>query len=140
MNYVLCKRVVPSMYFNLTQIGRSFEHNEMNLIALAATVAVVLASLAFSSCRTRLKANTVAELSKRLEAAEAANAICLANLNALMLNLSALHKARVVRNDTKRRYNDSPRNRELISVMHRAEMNYKQAKDYLSSYVIEATR
>jgi hypothetical protein len=90
-------------------------------------------------------ANTVEVLAdltlllKRLEAAEATNAICVANLSALMLNLAAFHKARIVRNDTKRRYNDSPRNRELISATHKAEMNYKQAKDNLSSFVIEAT-
>ena len=132
--------VVPTMNFTLPTFGHS-DQNEMNLIALGVTVAVFFTSFTLSSCRARLTANThVTDLTKRLEAAETANAICIANLNALMLNLAALHKARVVRNDTKRRYNDTPRNRELISALHRAEMNYKQAKDNLSSYVIEATQ
>jgi hypothetical protein len=125
----------------------SFPENEMNLIALGATIAVVLTSLALSSCRNRIPQNQpdkmthkVEELTKRLEASEANTNICLANLNALMLNLAALHKARVIRNDTRRRYNDTRRSPELVAATHRAEMNYKQAKDFLSSYVIEATK
>ena len=136
------------MYFNLTDASM-FSQQEINLIALMATFAVVLTSFALSSCRARLEqkkvANTVevlADLSlllKRLETAEETNAICVANLNALMLNLAAFHKARIVRNDTKRRYSDNRRDIELISALHKAEVNYKKAKDFLSSYVIEAT-
>jgi len=125
----------------------AFSENEMNLIALGATIAVVLTSLALSSCRNRIPqnqpdkmTNRVEELTKRLETSEANTAICLANLNALMLNLAALHKARVIRNDTRRRYNDNRRSQELITATHKAEMNYKQAKDFLSSYVIEAAK
>lgn len=114
-------------------------HNEINLIALCTTAAVVLFSLALSSCRARPSQSST-DLVKRLEASEATTAICVANLNALMLNLAALHKARVIRNETKKRYTDKPRNSELISATHKAEMNYKQAKENLSSYVIEATR
>jgi hypothetical protein len=134
------------MYFNLTHLGTAFQekNNEMNLIALAATIAVVLTSFALSFCRARLshtKTSTeITNLTKRLEASEATNAICLANVNALILNLAALHKARIVRNETKRRYNDNRRSAELITATHKAEMNYKQAKDFLSSYVIEATK
>lgn len=145
VTYVLCKRLVPSMYFTLNALSiLPQEQNEMNLIALVTTVAIVLSSFALSSCRARRQAQTKAntqltDIVKRLEATEATNAICVANLNALMLNLAAFHKARVVRNDIKRRYNDSRRDTELISATHRAEMNYKKAKDNLSSYVIEAT-
>ena len=127
---------VPSMYFNLTALSMDFEQNK-NIITLCTTIAVVLFSLALSRARLAQKQP---DLVKRLEAAEAANAICVANLSALMLNLAALHKARMIRNETKRRYTDTPRNSELISATHRAEMNYKQAKENLSSYVIEATR
>jgi hypothetical protein len=134
------------MYFNLTDASM-LSQQEMNLIAFAITCVVVLSSFAHSSCRARLEqtkvANTVellVELTKKLETAEETNAVCLANLKALMLNLAALHKARIVRNDTKRRYSYSPRNRELISTLHKAEINYKQTKDFLSSYLIEATQ
>jgi hypothetical protein len=136
------------MYFNLTDATMPSQQ-EMNIIALVTTFAIILSSFALSSCRARLAqkkvANTVevlADLSlllKRLQAAEETNAICVANLNALMLNLAAFHKARIVRNDTKRRYSDNRRDTELISALHKAEVNYKKAKDFLSSYVIEAT-
>lgn len=129
--------------YNLTSTSRIFQKDEINLIALLTTAFVVLTSFAFSSCRARqaqTKANTqVTDIVKRLEATEAANAICIANLNALMLNLAAFHKARVIRDDTRRRYNDTRRNAELISATHKSEMNYKKAKDNLSSYLIEAT-
>ena len=122
----------------------AFPENEMNFIALGATIAVVLTSLALSSCRNRLpqkeESTSTEELTKRLETSEANMNICLANLNALLLNLAALHKARVIRNDTRRRYNDNRRSQELITATHKAEMNYKQAKDFLSSYVIEAAK
>jgi len=136
------------MYFNLTDATMPSQQ-EMNIIALAVTGVVIFVSFALSSCRARLAqkkvANTVevlADLSlllKRLQAAEETNAICVANLNALMLNLASFHKARIVRNDTKRRYSDNRRDTELISALHKAEVNYKKAKDFLSSYVIEAT-
>lgn len=127
----------------LTALITGFQQTEMNLIALVTTVVVVLISFALSSTSQKNKETLVR---KRIEAANAAEAeakandICLANLNALMLNLGALHKARIVRNETKKRYNDNRRNTELISALHKAEVNYKQAKDNLSSYLIEATQ
>jgi len=123
----------------LTALITGFQQTEMNLIALVTTVVVVLISFALSSTSQKNKETLVR---KRIEAeAEAkANDSCLANLNALMLNLGALHKARIVRNETKKRYNDNRRNTELISALHKAEVNYKQAKDNLSSYLIEATQ
>lgn len=127
----------------LTALITGFQQTEMNLIALVTTVVVVLISFALSSASQKNKETLVR---KRIEAAKAnaaeakANDICLANLNALMLNLGALHKARIVRNETKKRYNDNRRNTELISALHKAEVNYKQAKDNLSSYLIEATQ
>jgi len=126
----------------LTALITGFQQTEMNLIALVTTVVVVLISFALSSASQKNKETLVR---KRIEAAKAnaaakANDSCLANLNALMLNLGALHKARIVRNETKKRYNDNRRNTELISALHKAEVNYKQAKDNLSSYLIEATQ
>jgi hypothetical protein len=118
----------------LTALITGFQHTEFNLITLVATVTIVL-GITLSSY-----ISIPQNVAKRLEAAEASNAICLANLNALMLNLAALHKARIIRNETKKRYNDNRRSAELISATHKAEVNYKQAKEFLSSYVIEATR
>ena len=131
----------------LTALITGFQQTEMNLIALVTTVVVVLISFALSSASQKNKETLVrkrieAEAAKAnaAEAKAKANDICLANLNALMLNLGALHKARIVRNETKKRYNDNRRNTELISALHKADVNYKQAKDNLSSYLIEATQ
>jgi|Laugrespbdmm15dd_1035085.scaffolds.fasta_scaffold47445_2 hypothetical protein len=133
----------------LLNVSREF-HQSMNLVALLATLAVVMTSFALSSCRARQfqKAEvdskeaklqeTIQLLTKRLDAVELTSNTTLSELKDLLLHLSTLHAARVVRNDTQKKYNDNRRNAELITANHRGQMNYIKAKDALSTYVISA--
>lgn len=127
-------------------VSREF-HQNMNLIALLATLAVVMTSFALSSCRARQSQKakeaaqlqeTIQQLTKRLDVAELTSNTTLTEFKNLLLHLATLHAARVVRNDTQRKYNDNRRNAELITANHNSHMNYKKAKDELSSYVIKS--
>jgi hypothetical protein len=115
----------------------------MNLIAFLATLAVLMTSFALSSCRTRQSQKaklqeTIQLLTKRLDAAELTSNTVLTEFKDLLLNLATFHAARLVRNDTQRKYNDNRRNAELITANHRSQMNYTKAKDALSTYVINS--
>ena len=80
--------------------------------------------------------NTIQQMEKKIESLEASHSVLLTEFKGLMLHLNTLHKTRIVRNDTQRKYNDNTRNRELITANHTAQVAYKMAKDSLSSYVI----
>ena len=57
-----------------------------------------------------------------------------------MRHLSTTHKARIVRDDMRRKYNDnSKRSAEIVSANHNSLMNYKKEKDALSAYLIQQT-
>lgn len=80
--------------------------------------------------------NKIQQMEKKIESLEASHSVLLTEFKGLMLHLNTLHKTRIVRNDTQRKYNDNTRNRELITANHTAQVAYKMAKDSLSSYVI----
>jgi hypothetical protein len=141
--------VAPSLtMYTMTLTIPAFAQDEINLFALCATIAVVLTSFALSSCRTRQwqKADadvkeaklqeTIQLLTKRLDAAELTSNTTLSEFKDLLHHLATFHAARVVRNDTQRKYNDHRRNAELITANHRSQINYTKAKDALSTYVI----
>ena len=79
-------------------------------------------------------------LVKRIEAMEVTQNTFITNYKDLMRHLSTTHKARIVRDDMRRKYNDnSKRSAEIVSANHNSLMNYKKEKDALSAYLIQQT-
>ena len=80
------------------------------------------------------------DLVKRVEAMEVTQNTFMTNYKDLMRHLSTTHKARIVRDDMRRKYNDnSKRSAEIVSANHNSLMNYKKEKDALSAYLIQQT-
>jgi hypothetical protein len=78
------------------------------------------------------------DLVKRIEAMEVTQNIFMTNYKDLMRHLSTTHKARIVRDDMRRKYNDnSKRSAEIVSANHNSLVNYKKEKDALSAYLIQ---
>jgi hypothetical protein len=80
------------------------------------------------------------DLMKRIESVEVTHNTFMTNYKDLILHLATLHKARLVRDDMRRKYNDNTRrSAELITANHNAIMAYKKEKDTLSAYLIQYT-
>lgn len=119
----------------------------MNLIVIFCFLAIALAVADF--CKVRAQAKAVAkvkkekfreDLVKRIEAMEVTQNIFMTNYKDLMRHLSTTHKARIVRDDMRRKYNDnSKRSAEIVSANHNSLVNYKKEKDALSAYLIQQT-
>ena len=122
---------------------------EMNLIVIFCFLVIALTVADFCKTRAEAKAAEAAEaakkaakvedLMKRVEAMEVTQNTFITNYKDLLFHLSNKHKARIVRNDIQRKYNDNRRNSELILANHNALMNYKKEKDALSAYLIQQT-
>ena len=120
---------------------------DMHFIVLFCILIVGLAVGDYCRVRAQAKAAKAAkearareDLVKRIEAMEVTQNIFMTNYKDLMHHLSTTHKARIVRDDMRRKYNDnSKRSAEIVSANHNSLMNYKKEKDALSAYLIQQT-
>jgi hypothetical protein len=120
---------------------------DMHFIILFCILIVGLAVGDYCRVRAEKKAAKAAkearareDLVKRIEAMEVTQNIFMTNYKDLMRHLSTTHKARIVRDDMRRKYNDnSKRSAEIVSANHNSLMNYKKEKDALSAYLIQQT-
>jgi len=123
----------------------SLNRMDMNLIAIFCFLAFTLVVADF--CRVRAAAKAAAKakeardreaLMKRIESVEVTHNTFMTNYKDLILHLATLHKARIVRNDAQRKYNDNTRrSAEIVSANHNALMAYKKEKDAFSAYLIQ---
>lgn len=119
----------------------------MHFIILFCILIVGLAVGDYCRVRAEAKAAKAAkearvreDLVKRIEAMEVTQNTFITNYKDLMRHLSTTHKARIVRDDMRRKYNDnSKRSAEIVSANHNSLMNYKKEKDALSAYLIQQT-
>jgi hypothetical protein len=135
-------------------LATSLNRMDMNLIVIFSFLAIALAVADF--CRLRAEAKAAAkaaakvkeakeasdreDLMKRIESVEVTHNTFMTNYKDLILHLATLHKARLVRDDMRRKYNDNTRrSAELITANHNAIMAYKKEKDTLSAYLIQYT-
>jgi len=120
---------------------------DMHFIILFCILIVGLAMGDYCRVRAQAKAAKAAkearareDLVKRIEAMEVTQNIFMTNYKDLMRHLSTTHKARIVRDDMRRKYNDnSKRSAEIVTANHNSLMNYKKEKDALSAYLIQQT-
>lgn len=120
---------------------------DMHFIILFCILIVGLAVGDYCRVRAQAKAAKAAkearvreDLVKRVEAMEVTQNTFMTNYKDLMRHLSTTHKARIVRDDMRRKYNDnSKRSAEIVSANHNSLMNYKKEKDALSAYLIQQT-
>ena len=120
---------------------------DMHFIILFCILIVGLAVGDYCRVRAQAKAAKAAkearvreDLVKRIEAMEVTQNTFITNYKDLMRHLSTTHKARIVRDDMRRKYNDnSKRSAEIVSANHNSLMNYKKEKDALSAYLIQQT-
>ena len=120
---------------------------DMHFIILFCILIVGLAVGDYCRVRAQAKAAKAAKearvrenLVKRIEAMEVTQNTFITNYKDLMRHLSTTHKARIVRDDMRRKYNDnSKRSAEIVSANHNSLMNYKKEKDALSAYLIQQT-
>lgn len=120
---------------------------DMHFIILFCILMVGLAVGDYCRVRAQAKAAKAAkearareDLVKRIEAMEVTQNIFMTNYKDLMRHLSMTHKARIVRDDMRRKYNDnSKRSAEIVSANHNSLVNYKKEKDALSAYLIQQT-
>ena len=120
---------------------------DMHFIILFCILIVGLAVGDYCRVRAQAKAAKAAkearareDLVKRIEAMEVTQNIFMTNYKDLMRHLSTTHKARIVRDDMRRKYNDnSKRSAEIVTANHNSLMNYKKEKDALSAYLIQQT-
>ena len=120
---------------------------DMHFIVLFCILIVGLAVGDYCRVRAQAKAAKAAkearareDLVKRIEAMEVTQNIFMTNYKELMRHLSTTHKARIVRDDMRRKYNDnSKRSAEIVTANHNSLMNYKKEKDALSAYLIQQT-
>lgn len=120
---------------------------DMHFIVLFCILIVGLAVGDYCRVRAQAKAAKAAkearareDLVKRIEAMEVTQNIFMTNYKDLMRHLSTTHKARIVRDDMRRKYNDnSKRSAEIVTANHNSLMNYKKEKDALSAYLIQQT-
>ena len=121
---------------------------DMNLIVIFCFLAIALTVADFCKVRAEAKAAEAAkkekearvreDLVKRIEAIEVTQNTFITNYKDLIHHLSTTHKARIIRDDMRRKYNDySKRSAEIVSANHTALMNYKKEKDALSAYLIQ---
>jgi len=122
----------------------------MNLIILFFILTIGLIVADFCRVRAEARAAKAAakvkelrdreDLMKRIESVEVTHNTFMTNYKDLILHLATLHKARIVRDDMRRKYNDNTRrSAELITANHNAIMAYKKEKDTLSAYLIQYT-
>ena len=120
---------------------------DMHFIILFCILIVGLAVGDYCRVRAQAKAAKAAkearvreDLVKRVEAMEVTQNTFMTNYKDLMRHLSTTHKARIVRDDMRRKYNDnSKRSAEIVTANHNSLMNYKKEKDALSAYLIQQT-
>jgi hypothetical protein len=120
---------------------------DMHFIILFCILIVGLAVGDYCRVRAETKAAKAAkearvreDLVKRIEAMEVTQNTFITNYKDLMRHLSTTHKARIVRDDMRRKYNDnSKRSAEIVSANHNSLVNYKKEKDALSAYLIQQT-
>jgi hypothetical protein len=137
----------PSVKTFQTFKGATLNRMDMNLIVIFCFLAIALAVADFCKVRAQAKAAKAAkearareDLVKRIEAMEVTQNTFITNYKDLMRHLSTTHKARIVRDDMRRKYNDnSKRSAEIVSANHNSLMNYKKEKDALSAYLIQQT-
>jgi len=135
--------------FDMTSVMNTVENNTLPIfIALTLSIlsisvfktswslALAQAGEAKAAEKAAEAENKIQQMEKKIESLEASHSVLLTEFKGLMLHLNTLHKTRIVRNDTQKKYNDNTRNRELITANHTAQVAYKVAKDSLSSYVI----